>query len=273
VCNIRTLDHLIISVQIDLMETQVFKTSSQVGISLKGRLDGTCTEQLAGEVSKLLDSETRELQFNCADLDYVSSAGIALFVRLGKEMAARGGAISFSAVTGEVKKVFDLSGLSTIFKVVEGLADASAGKVRKALTKAEGAEGLFLPSKLDSLGVFQDFIRSYARRSDVDPQVFPTIELVVEEIIVNIVRHAYKEGPGDITVECNQDDSRLYLEFQDSGPPFNPLLSEAPDLEVEIKDRKIGGLGIHLVRKMSTDVSYERSNGRNIFRVTVAKKV
>lgn len=255
------------------MDIQTFKTSSQVCISLKGRLDGNTTHELESEAVRVIDSDTKELQFNCADLDYVSSAGLALFIRMGREIASRGGAVFFSGVSGEVKKVFELSGLSAVFRVKEGKLDESGLDLRKASTKAEGVERLSLPARLDSLQFFQDFIRSYARRSDIDPGVYSTIELIVEEIIVNIVKHAYREGPGDIEVACDHDDNHLYLEFQDSGPAFNPLSLEPPDLDASIEERKIGGLGIHLVRKVSADVRYERRNERNVLKVAVGRKV
>ncbi len=253
------------------MEVQTYKTALQVCISLKGRLDGSTAQELESEARRVVDSETKELQFSCADLDYVSSAGVALFIKMGKEITARGGQISFSGVRGEVRKVFELSGLATVFHVKEGRLDESGLDSRKAFTKAERAERLFLPARLDSLQFFQDFIRSYARRSDVDPAIYTTIDLIVEEIIVNIVKHAYREGPGDIDVACDHDDEHLYLEFQDSGPAFNPLSLEAPDLDANIAERKIGGLGIHLVRKVSAGVQYERRNERNILRVSVAR--
>jgi serine/threonine-protein kinase RsbW len=54
------------------------------------------------------------------------------------------------------------------------------------------------------------------------------------------------------------------MRIEDDGIPFDPVLTEAPDLECRIEDCKIGGLGIHLIKKLMDEIRYERVNDVNI---------
>lgn len=94
--------------------------------------------------------------------------------------------------------------------------------------------------------------------------------LALEELATNLAMHA----PGAehaVHVECRATPRELLVCVEDDGPPFNPLDTPAPDLEAPIERRRVGGLGIHLLRELSDRFEYERSRGRN--RVTLAKHV
>jgi len=55
--------------------------------------------------------------------------------------------------------------------------------------------------------------------------------------------------------------------LQDEGKPFNPLMAPEPDVNAAAQKRKIGGLGIHFVRKTMDELIYERKNGKNILHI------
>ena len=97
-------------------------------------------------------------------------------------------------------------------------------------------------------------------------------EVVFEEVVTNIVRHGSAgERPGDIDVLVARHDGRLVLTFDDNGRPFNPLDRPAPAAPASLPEAPVGGLGILLVRKLSTDVRYERTaDDRNRLIVTLA---
>jgi anti-sigma regulatory factor (Ser/Thr protein kinase) len=65
-------------------------------------------------------------------------------------------------------------------------------------------------------------------------------------------------------MELELDHERLKLTLTDDGPPFDPFSQAAPDTTLSIEDRPIGGLGIHLVRKLMDEISYERRDGHNV---------
>ena len=60
----------------------------------------------------------------------------------------------------------------------------------------------------------------------------------------------------------------LRLTFTDTGRPFDPLQADDPDTKVPLSERKIGGLGIFVVKKMMDKVEYRRENDRNILTLT-----
>ena len=92
------------------------------------------------------------------------------------------------------------------------------------------------------------------------------VNLVLEELGINILSYGGESGgpwPEFEIVIASEDDS-LTIEISDKGRPFDPF-SDAPkpSLDADIEDRKVGGLGIHLVQTMMDDLSYEHSGGKN----------
>lgn len=91
------------------------------------------------------------------------------------------------------------------------------------------------------------------------------IMLIVEEIVANAINHGFAPGHcGEVSARISADAQRLQLELSDSGQPFNPLEHPAPDLDLDILDRPIGGLGIHLVKELAESVYYRRDGHRNV---------
>lgn len=92
------------------------------------------------------------------------------------------------------------------------------------------------------------------------------IDLAVEEIFVNIANYAYhpEKGNAILRVEVSEAPVQVTLTFLDSGKPYDPLAKEDPDVTLSAEDRKIGGLGIFLVKQTMDDVTYEYKDGQNI---------
>jgi serine/threonine-protein kinase RsbW len=93
------------------------------------------------------------------------------------------------------------------------------------------------------------------------------IRLAGEEIIVNIINHAYPRSGGDFDVDAGEhpDGKGILIRISDSGIPFNPLSHVPPGtLNLPLEKRNIGGLGIHLVVSIMDKLDYKRENDRNI---------
>lgn len=102
-----------------------------------------------------------------------------------------------------------------------------------------------------------------------NPSVEFTLHLAVEELVSNIVNYAYPVGAdGKIDINVSADDSKITLDFIDSGTPFNPLLKEDPDTTLGIRERAIGGLGIFLVKQTMNEVTYRYEDGHNILTIS-----
>lgn len=98
------------------------------------------------------------------------------------------------------------------------------------------------------------------------------IDVAADELFSNVAGYAYAGGPGKLTVRfAFEETNRMaVIRFIDSGVPFDPLQNDDPDVTAKAEDRKIGGLGIFLVKKLMDEVEYRRENDCNI--VTVRKK-
>ncbi len=126
-----------------------------------------------------------------------------------------------------------------------------------------------LSSDNDNLGVFQEFILNQAKVMSASPQILLKLELVLEEVLLNIMNYAYpNETPGIITLGFRvSGENMIVIRIIDEGKAFDPSAKPDPDTSLAVEDRKIGGLGILLVRQMSEAVSYERKDGLNILDV------
>lgn len=97
------------------------------------------------------------------------------------------------------------------------------------------------------------------------------IRIICEEILINIVNYAYIENKevGKMTIKYDFDieKKQLLIDFIDYGIEFNPLEKENPDINADISERKIGGLGIFIVKQMVDEIEYIRINGTNILKV------
>lgn len=96
------------------------------------------------------------------------------------------------------------------------------------------------------------------------------LRLSIEEAVENVVRYAYDGGIGWLEVGTSLDHNSLVLtvELRDAGVPFNPLDLPDPDINLPAEDRKIGGLGIFLCKKMMDDIRYRYEDGNNVLTMT-----
>lgn len=98
------------------------------------------------------------------------------------------------------------------------------------------------------------------------------MRLVAEEIVTNIARCAWPEGVDgqfqvELAAEANAAGLYVSLTTVDDGVPFDPTVEATPDVNAELDDRAIGGLGMFLVREMTDTQRYARANDENHFRV------
>ncbi|MGN7726275.1 ATP-binding protein [Luteimonas sp. 22616] len=96
------------------------------------------------------------------------------------------------------------------------------------------------------------------------------VRLIVEELASNVIEHGGADvaaGERELSVDIGIDGDRLSLQFSDDGAPFDPTAAAAPDLDADIEDRPIGGLGLHLIRQLAEEISYRRDGGFNLLKV------
>ena len=111
--------------------------------------------------------------------------------------------------------------------------------------------------------VFAEFARTYA----LPEAVRRSVNIALDELLANELSHGMAGRDGGsvaVEVELDLDQERLAVTITDDGPAFDPFDQDAPDTTLSVDDRPIGGLGLHLVRNLMDEVSYERRDGHNV---------
>lgn len=131
-----------------------------------------------------------------------------------------------------------------------------------------------LPAKITSLEKLMRFVSDFAREEGFTQKRIQQIELATEEALVNIFDYAYpEENIGDVEVRCKMDvNTGLIIEILDNGIPFDIKSFSKPDLGANISDRKIGGLGIYLIKQMVNRVHSRREGQSNILTLVIDRK-
>jgi sigma-B regulation protein RsbU (phosphoserine phosphatase) len=125
--------------------------------------------------------------------------------------------------------------------------------IRQIPTLAEWVEGLRIPTELNM-----------------------PINLALEEAVSNVMLYAYPgQNDGKVFVEFvqtrDEQGEKLVFTISDSGVPFDPTQKPETDITLSAEERAIGGLGIHLVRQLMDEITYERIEDKNI--LTLVKKL
>lgn len=131
---------------------------------------------------------------------------------------------------------------------------------------------LKFPASFDYLDEVREFVGAKARTAGFDDKEVYSIQLAADEATSNVIEHAYggiKDGSFEIT--CEVDDDQLVITLLDHGKTFDPSEVEKPDITANLSERKIGGLGIYLMRKLMDEVRYEATPSGNILTLTKRK--
>ena len=116
---------------------------------------------------------------------------------------------------------------------------------------------LTVKSTTDNLSRIRDFIKLSADKSGLNTDVICKIILAVDEACTNIIKHSYNYLPeGKIIINVKADNSKFEVSITDDGKKFNPDEVEDPDLKKYYKEKKVGGLGMFLMKKLMDDVKY-----------------
>jgi len=96
--------------------------------------------------------------------------------------------------------------------------------------------------------------------------VGPSLHIILDEICSNIVRHSGASG-FEVGVDVSDNTAEITMTFSDDGVAYDPLAHPDPDTTIPAEDRPIGGLGILMVKKMSSSMTYKRTKGKNVLAV------
>lgn len=129
---------------------------------------------------------------------------------------------------------------------------------------------LLLQNELSEVERLHLELTEYCTRENVPEEALGRMRLAMEEVIVNIMRYAFEDAVArPIRVKITRHPDRLEALIEDTGHAFNPLAVAAPDLTKPLDRRRIGGLGLHLVKSMVDDVDYCRTKVMNHITLTI----
>ena len=135
--------------------------------------------------------------------------------------------------------------------------------------KQTNARELTLDAVTDNIGKVTAFVDETLEALDCPMKKQMQIDMAIDELFANIASYAYapETGKATVRVETEEDPRAVIVTFIDRGRPYDPLSAEEPDVTLSAEERKIGGLGIFIVRKTMDDMRYEYRDGQNILRI------
>jgi serine/threonine-protein kinase RsbW len=115
------------------------------------------------------------------------------------------------------------------------------------------------PAQFDQLEPIRQFTGQAAKDFGMTEAEVYAIQFAVDEACTNVIEHAYRgiEG-GDIECTCDSDGDKMTILLRDHGRPFDPSTVPVPDLKANLKKRRVGGLGVYLMRWYMDEVHYEQ---------------
>jgi anti-sigma regulatory factor (Ser/Thr protein kinase) len=128
-----------------------------------------------------------------------------------------------------------------------------------------------LKNQLSELDRLNQSLAEFGRRHGLSSKIMHDLNLALEEIVTNVISHGYTDDrEHEISVRLSMRAGEVNVEVEDDGQPFNPVELPEPDTTQSLEKRAVGGLGIHLVRKLMDGLEYRREGERNF--LTMKKK-
>jgi sigma-B regulation protein RsbU (phosphoserine phosphatase) len=133
------------------------------------------------------------------------------------------------------------------------------GYLGKKTEKTSAKLELTAENRISEIPRVNDALNAFLGQHGLPRAVSGKVNVILDELLTNIVSYAYRdEAEHEISIRAELSESLLRLTIDDDGVPFNPFLEAAPDTSLAMDEREAGGLGIHLVRSMVDEVSYQR---------------
>jgi anti-sigma regulatory factor (Ser/Thr protein kinase) len=124
-------------------------------------------------------------------------------------------------------------------------------------------------ARLENLRDFLDFVDESCQRIDAHPDIWFAVRLAVEEVCTNLIQYGYAGmAPGLIRVELKPNDAGISITIRDQGRAFDPALAPPPNLNANLAERPIGGLGWHLVKSYMDTLEYRSDASGNELKMT-----
>ena len=126
------------------------------------------------------------------------------------------------------------------------------------------------PADINELASVTVFLEEELDKAEASPKLMVTFAVALEELFVNVAHYAYPDSKGTVKIGIDTSGDSIVVQLTDSGIPFNPVAMPDPDITESAEERKIGGLGIYMVKKSMDSMTYEYKDNQNI--LTISKR-
>ena len=127
-----------------------------------------------------------------------------------------------------------------------------------------------IKSDLNELQAITETILDSCQNIGYDREFTGDVRLILEEVVVNIIKHGYDSSPEQpIDLAIEMDPGQWVMTVEDNGKPFNPLEYHNPNNGKSFDEMNIGGQGIHLVKQIADRIDYKRTINKNQLIVTL----
>ena len=127
-----------------------------------------------------------------------------------------------------------------------------------------------LENDLSQLEILRQHLTKLGHITGLSEAFMTDTNVCLDELFTNTVSYGFEDDLKHfIRFEIKTDEKALTIRIEDEGVPFNPILKKDPEPPNDLLEARIGGLGIHIVKKLMDDIRYERIDGKN--RLTMMK--
>ncbi len=230
---------------------QSMDSSKGVIIKLRRWIDFDNVRAVEEEIGKQLEGRERgPVILDASPLRDICSEGLRMILRLNDK-------------AGELRII---NAVPEMYELLDYVGFTERMTVEKGEDPVLWDDELEVKAVDENLHEVLDFIEENLEEAGCQMKELMQIRLAAEEIFINIAHYAYAPDTGrvNVTVEVEDEPRIARLIFKDSGVPYDPLAKEDPDVSLPAGERKIGGLGIFLVKKTMDEMRYVYRDGCNI---------
>lgn len=128
-----------------------------------------------------------------------------------------------------------------------------------------GALEIRVRNSLDEIARLAEQVDDFCDAQGIGPGIAYNLNLAFDELLTNTISYGYDDNAEhEIVVRLAVSDTAVSAEIVDDGAAFDPLSREDPDVDADLDDREIGGLGIFFVKQFMDEVAYRREGDYNI---------
>ncbi len=119
-------------------------------------------------------------------------------------------------------------------------------------------------AELDALGAFRAFIAQHCERLGIAPEVSFELQLACDEAATNVIKHGYAGmNPGSIMLELRPQSKKITMILSDFGHPFEPVETDAPDVDAMMQDAPTTGFGLYFIYSTMDEIKYHSDEQGN----------